>query len=114
MPCGETSALKKLRLEDLSEFEVHLPLGITKALLVHTIETVPQIDSERSQRRHDRAADADAAEQSRRIEVAWTRPEVAGVVERVEIEHLVEAKPQLDALGIECVSKGCPRRRIRA
>src|SRR5579864_2962220 len=114
MPCGGTKTLEKLRLEDLSEFEVYLPLRIAQALCIHAIESVPQIDAEWSERSHDRTAHADSAEQPRWVEVRRLRPEVASIVERVHVQHLIEAHAELGALRVEHVAERGARRCVRA
>src|SRR5690242_13997655 len=105
MPCGRTKTLKTPILEDLSKLEMNLPLRIAQALCIHTIESIPQIDAQRSERRDDRTANADTAEQPRRIEVRRLRPEIAGVIEGIDVQHLIEANTKLRTLRVERISE---------
>src|SRR5215212_2549044 len=74
-PRGGTNALNNSELEDLSELEVYLPLGRLTPEFVDTIEPVPQINAQRSERGNERCADTSTAEQSRRVEVTRALPE---------------------------------------
>ena len=78
-------------LEDLSKLEVDLPLGIPMPLTVRTIEAVAEIDAQRTQRSDERSAEAGTAKQPGRIEVPRPLPQIAGVVERVDVQLLADA-----------------------
>src|SRR5690348_10013841 len=92
---------------------MHLPFRIAQPLCVHAIETVSQVDAERAERCDDRTTYPDTAEQSRRIEVRRSRPQVSGVVEGIQVQHLVEAKAELRALRVEHVAEGLASRLVR-
>src|SRR3954467_12406064 len=98
-------------LEELTELEMQLPLGGRETIL-GPVEPVTPVQSERSERRHDRRADTRAPEEPRRIEVLRPRPEVTGVVEGVEVELLVEAEVELHRVGEEGVAERGDRRLV--
>src|SRR3982074_2869863 len=82
-------------LEEIAELEVQLPTGRGPSEDIDPVEAVGVIDAERSERRDDGGADPGAAEQPSRIELRGPRPDVAGVEERREIQHLGHAHAQL-------------------
>src|SRR5690349_9117118 len=96
-------------LEELSELEVHLPFRFPHAVL-DAVQSIPPIDAKRSQGRHHRTTEADAAEQTRRIEVLGARPDVARVVEGVEVDLLIDAQAELDGVRVE---RAAERLRLR-
>src|SRR6267143_4582864 len=82
-------------LKEIAELEVQLPAGFGPPEDIDAVEAVGVIDAERTERRDDGRADPGAAEQPRGIELRGTRPDVAGVEERREIQHLGHAHADL-------------------
>src|SRR6267143_5633892 len=82
-------------LKEIAELEVQLPTGLGPPEGIDPIEAVGVIDAERSERRDDGRPDPGAAEQPGGIELRGPRPDVAGVEERREIQHLRHAHPEL-------------------
>src|SRR5262249_720730 len=101
--------IRKTRfLEDVPELEVHLPTRRRLPRRIGLIESISQVDPERTQRRHQRRPETRTPEQLRGIEVAWTRPQIPGVVESVEVQLLVHAKPELRRPTEERIAEGGP------
>src|SRR5688572_16639381 len=104
--------MKRLRLEQLSEFEVDLPARVgypdagIRRVRLRAIQAVAEIDAERAERGDGREADARAPEEPRRVEVARTVPEVARVVERVHVQVLVHPHAQLGRRREEGAAEG--------
>src|SRR5204863_1367795 len=96
-------------LEEVAELKVQFPGWLRVAQDVHPVEAVRIVDAEWSERRNHGRADAGAAEQPGRIELRRPIPDVAGVQERREIEHLRHAHAQLAGKGEERLAE-----RIRA
>src|SRR5688572_27302201 len=88
-------------LEEIAELEVQLPTWLGPAQRVNSVEAVGVVDPERSERRDDGRADAGAAEQARGIELRRARPDVAGVEEGRDVEHLGHAHAQLSRHRVE-------------
>src|SRR5882762_2207984 len=82
-------------LKEIAELEVQLPTGLGQSEVIDPVEAVGVIDAERSERRDDGRADPGAAEQPGGIELGGPRPDVAGVKECREIQHLRHAHPEL-------------------
>src|SRR5512146_1187262 len=93
------------KLEDLTELEVDLPLGVLVAELVEPVEPVPQIDPQWPQRGHQRRANSRSPEESRRIEVTRALVQVARVVKPIDVHLLVESQPQLERAAIERIAE---------
>ena len=73
---------------------MQLPLRVGATERVTPIEAIGIIDAQWPERRHGAETDAGTPEEPRGIEVPWARPEIARIVEHVDVHRLIE--PQTD------------------
>src|SRR5690606_4970651 len=85
---------------------MQLPPRVGVAEGVEAVEAIGDVDAQRTERADGRGAEAGAAEETRGIEVARTIPEVAGVVERREVQRLVDGQADLGRRGEERAAEG--------
>ncbi len=93
-------------LEELSEFEVELPAGRRSPLSVNLVEPIPDVHTQRSKGTQSGGSEAEAPEQTRRVELARLVPDVAAFEERIYVKRLIDPQSQLPGPDEECVPKG--------
>src|SRR5687768_3879621 len=85
----------KEKLEKLTQLEMQLPSRRAPAEQIRLVESIPQVDAERSERAQRRGAESHAPEQPRRVELARTIPDVAALRERVHVQRRRQPQSQL-------------------
>src|SRR5262249_32151040 len=93
-PRRELSSAFELRLEELTELEVDLPIWCPPAKRIGPVETVTEVQTQRPQRRHQGCTKARAAEQTGWVEVPRACPKVAGIEERGKIQLRTHAETE--------------------
>src|SRR5690349_7692768 len=81
--------------EEIAEFEVQFPARDRLAERVDPVEAVGEVEAEGAERRDDVDPDPRPAEQPGGVPIDGPGPEVPGVEERVHVEHLGHAQPDL-------------------
>src|SRR6267378_7376656 len=101
-------------LKEIAELEVQLPTGRGPSEDIDPVEAVGVIDAEWSERRDDGRADPGAAEQPGGIVLRGLRPDVTGIEERRDIQHLGHAHPELARHREERLPEGVGARAVGA
>src|SRR5688572_15165268 len=84
---------------------MYLPLGGFCASPIAAVESVPKVDPQRAQWCDNRPAETGSPENAGRVELRRLAPDVADVVEKIEVELRRQPKPQLGGAGIERVTE---------
>ena len=92
-------------LEELTKFEMELPARCGPSVYVDFIQTVPQVDPDRSERADNCRPESERAEKSRGIELTWAVPHVAALEKCIQIERLANPQSEFSGARKEGISK---------
>src|SRR5947207_632723 len=81
-------------LEELSELEVELPARCRTPLRINLVEPIPYVYAQGSKRAQGAHPEAEAAEQTGRVELSRLVPDVAALEEGVQIQRLIHPQPK--------------------
>src|SRR5438874_1383441 len=81
-------------LEELSELEVELPARCRTPLRINLVEPIPYVYAQGSKRAQGAHPEAEAAEQTARVELSRLVPDVAALEEGVQIQRLIHPQPK--------------------